>query len=67
MKRLPAAAYRLGPDTLADIDRLAEHLRTSATGVVREAVRRLALAELTASKKNKNKPPAGIANGNTRE
>lgn len=69
MPRPPASAYRFDPDTLADIDQLADRLRTSATGVIREAVRRLAEAELprkTGAKKIPNKSRNGIDTGNTK-
>jgi hypothetical protein len=68
MPRLPATSYRFDRHTLEDITRLGEHLRLSSTGVLREAVRRLAAAELPRNqgqKKIQKKPRTGIDRGDT--
>jgi predicted transcriptional regulator len=67
MARPPATAFRLDSETDADILYLADRLRTTKSGAVREAVRKLAEAERRAEKKSGTKSPHGIDSGNTRE
>lgn len=66
--RHPARSYRLDDGTRADLARLMKRLRLTETGVVREAIRRLAAAETGGprpGKKVDKKPPGGIDDGTT--
>jgi predicted transcriptional regulator len=53
-KPLQMRSFKLDPDTIGEIDRLAATMRTTRTGVLVEAVRRLARAEF-GPKKNLQK------------
>jgi hypothetical protein len=54
-----AASYRLSPDALGLINRLAEYLGLSQGSVLEVAVRKLARAELPPDQQPGEPPPAG--------